>query len=447
MSPVLRTRVLLVLLAVVIVLLSTMPQATTLVLAQQSPIETPTFAFPTPIFPTPIFPTPVFGTPIAPPGPVFSPTPTPDYRMITEVKEPKAGDAVSGYAPIIGTAVIADFIKYQVDISPAGADNWTFLLSSGKVVRNGILHALNTYILDDGFYDLRVRAIKRDGNYNETFVRNLEVRNANPPTVTPVIDALGTLQPVSPLFAGSLPLPTLTPTPIFQSYVTNGQGIYLPPNGAIVKGATTIVGTVNGKTYLNPFERYELAVAPSGSTEWSWLYSGDQQYWQSPIYTWDTTKLADGFYDLRLRVIYRDGNYDEYYVSRLQVANQTSPAVLQKQGEVSNAGTTPGLYFPLDNAQISGQLELAGTTDVANLLRWEIYWSPAGADDWHFLVSDGRPLVNSTLANLDLRLLPGGAYDFRLRIVRRDYGHTDYDVHNVWVTPPTPTPIPTAPFG
>jgi hypothetical protein len=92
-------------------------------------------------------------------------------------------------------------------------------------------------------------------------------------------------------------------------------------------------------------------------------------------------------------------------------------------------------------------MEIRGTTDVPNLLRWEIYWSPARADDWHFLVSDARPLVNSTLANLDLHLMPAGAYDFRLRIVRRDYARTDYDVHNVLVTPPTPTPIPTAPFG
>ena len=89
-----------------------------MVFAQQSPFPTAVFPtpFPTPFFPTPIFPTP-FGTP---PGPVFSPTPTPDYRMVTEIMEPKSGDAVSGYAPIIGTAVIADFIKYQVHISPAG---------------------------------------------------------------------------------------------------------------------------------------------------------------------------------------------------------------------------------------------------------------------------------------------------------------------------------------
>jgi len=434
MRTVTRNRGLLLLLALVVVVIASNAHHVPLALAQ-SPFPTP------PPFPTP------FPTPFVQPGPVITPTPTPDYRLVNEITQPKSGDAVSGYAPIIGTAVIKDFMEYQVHISPAGDENWTWLLTSDKVVRNGILHALNTYGLDDDFYDVRVRAIRRDSNYTEAIVRALEVRNANPPTPTPVFDLLGTPQPVSPLFTGAEPPPTPTPTPQFQSYVVNGQGIFSPRNGDILAGVTPIVGTVNGKTYLNPFDRYELSIAPSGEPAWRWLFTGDQQLWQSQIYTLDTAALADGFYDLRLRVIYRDGNYDEYYVSRLRVANQTPASTLQQQGQVGQKGTAPGLYFPLDEAQVTGQLEIVGTTDVPALLRWEIYWSPSGADDWRFLVSDGRPLVNSTLANLDLRLLPAGSYDFRLRIVRRDYGYTDYDVHNVQATPPTPTPIPTAPFG
>ena len=146
----------------------------------------------------------------------------------------------------------------------------------------------------------------------------------------------------------------------------------------------------------------------------------------------DTTTLADGFYDLRLRVVYRDGNYDEYYVSRLQVANQTPTAALQQQGAGQQRRDGAWPLFPAGQRPgVRRNARSKGTTDVPDLLRWEIYWSPSGAEDWHFLVSDTRPLVNSTLANLDLRLLPAGAYDFRLRIVRRDYTHTDYDVHNV----------------
>lgn len=418
------------------------------VLAQTSPLTpTPTSAFPTPFVPTPGFPTPFF-TPVGPPtGPQVTPTPTPDFRIVNEITFPSPGDAVSGLAPIVGTAVITDFVEYQVHISPAGDGNWSWLQTSRKVVRNGILHVLNTYQLKDGWYDVRVRAIRGNGNYSEAFLRNLEVRNANPPTPTPSVNAEGTPQPASPLLALPTQPPTPSPTPLFQSYVVNGQGIFEPQNGEVLRGTVTIAGTVNGKTYLNPFERYELYVAPSGSNQWSWLYSSQQQIWQAPIYTWDTTTLADGLYDLRLRIVYRDGNYDEYYVGRLRIANQGSGGKQpgSQPGKPGAGKTVPGIYFPLDNAQVTGVMQIVGTTAVPHLLRWEIYWSPHGADDWRFLVSDTQPIVNGTLANLDLSLLPAGTYDFRLRIVRQDLAHSDYDVINVQSTPPTPTPFPTVP--
>jgi hypothetical protein len=443
MNSQVRTRWLLVLLAVVAVILSARQRQIASVWAQlsPSPAPSPTVPFPTPSFPTPFIPTP-FGTP---PGPLFTPTATPDFRIVNEIIHPLSGDAVAGFAPIVGTAVITDFVQYQVHLSSSGAENWSWLATNRKVVRNGILHVLNTYALEDGFYDLRVRALKRDGNYTEAFLRKLEVRNANPPTATPAVNELGTPQPASPLLPITPQPPTVTPTPQFRSFVENGQGIFEPRNGGILRGSVPIVGTANGKTVLNPFDRYELYVMPSGGSEWSWLSTSQQQLWQSPLFTWDTTTVEDGFYDLRLRIVYRDANYDEYYVSRLRVANQTSNSVLKQQDQVSTEKTAPGLYFPLDGVQVSGVMRIEGTTAVPDLLRWEIYWSLSGAENWQFLVSDTHPLVNGNLANLDLGLLPSGAYDFRLRIVRQDYTHTDYHVRNVQATPPTPTPLPTVP--
>lgn len=440
MSSQVRTRIWLLLLAAAIALICVWPQPSAQVWAQ-SPLDTPTPTWTPFVFPTPAFPTP-FGTP---PGPAFTPTSTPDFRIVNEITHPRPGDAVAGFAPIVGTAVITDFIQYQVHISPSGAENWQWLESSSKVVRNGILHILNTFVLQDGFYDLRVRAIRRDGNFSEAYLRGLEVRNANPPTPTIAVNDLGTPQPASPLLPITPQPPTPTPTPIFQSFEVNGQGLFEPRNGDILRRAVPIVGTVNGRTYLNPFERYELYVRPVGATDWSWLFTGDQQLWQSTIYTWDTTTLPDGFYDLRLRIVYRDANYDEYFVGGLRISNQTKVWTLKKEGEVSTDKTAPGLYFPLDGAQVSGVMELVGTTSVSNLLRWELAWSLSGAEDWQFLVSSDKPVVNSVLANLDLSLLPPGAYDFRLRIVRIGYSYGDYYVRNVQATPPTPTPLPTVP--
>ena len=206
-----------------------------------------------------------------------------------------------------------------------------------------------------------------------------------------------------------------------------------------------VVGTVNGKTALNPFDRYELYITPSGLEEWSWLYTSSEQFWQSQIYTLDTTQLADGFYDLRLRIVYRDSNYDEYYVTRLRVDNARQAAAIHPTA-TRTAAKTPGLYFPFDDIRVTGVVDFVGTTAVPKLLRWEIYWSPAGAGEWKFLFSDTKPVVNGYLARLDLGLLPEGAYDFRLRIVRQDYTYSDYYVQNVVAIPPTPTPVPVPPF-
>jgi hypothetical protein len=189
--------------------------------------------------------------------------------------------------------------------------------------------------------------------------------------------------------------------------------------------------------------RYELHLTPNSVENWGWLYTSPEQHWQSPLFDLDTTRLADGFYDLRLRVVYRDSNYDEYYVHRLQVANGATIEQLVQQQQVSNAGTAPGLYTPRNGTSVIGIVDFVGTTDVPGLLRWELTYSPAGQESWEYLVSGTQSIVDGILARLDLSLLPAGAYDFRLRIVRQDYRYSDYYVRGIESSPPTPTPFPT----
>ncbi|MCB0149316.1 MAG: hypothetical protein M9936_31735 [Caldilinea sp.] len=443
-SNTVRTRALLIILGVVVLALAIGGERAQRALAG---LETPDAAFQSPFDTPTLFPTatPFFFTPFPPGPPVTSPTPTLDFSVVNKITNPQDGDAVAGFAIIEGSTIIDDFVRYDVHYAVTGSENWQWLATSRNAVRNGVVHVLNTYQLPDGRYDLRVRAIARDGDYTEAIVRRLEVRNAMPPTVTPVVDAFGTLQPASPLLIFPTPSPTVTPTPRFRSYVPNSQGIFEPQSGDVIRGQVPVVGTVNGKTALNPFDRYELYITPSGLEEWSWLYTSSEQFWQSQIYTLDTTQLADGFYDLRLRIVYRDSNYDEYYVTRLRVDNARQAAAIHPTA-TRTAAKTPGLYFPFDDIRVTGVVDFVGTTAVPKLLRWEIYWSPAGAGEWKFLFSDTKPVVNGYLARLDLGLLPEGAYDFRLRIVRQDYTYSDYYVQNVVAIPPTPTPVPVPPF-
>ena len=375
--------------------------------------------------------------------PPLTTTPTPDRRVLNEISSPRSNDAVAGLVAIIGTALVHDFIRYEVHVSPSGMENWQWLETHYDVVRDGVLAAWNTFLFPDGRYDIRVRAINRDGNYSEAFARRVEVRNANPPTATPRFDVAGLQQPPSPILFTSPLFPTPTPAPRFLSFVENGQGIFEPANGDILRGVVPVIGTANSKSAYNPFVRYELSLAASGAEDWGWLYTGQEQHWQSPLYDLDTSRLADGFYDLRLRVVYRDSNYDEYYVQRLRVANGASVAQLTQQQQVSSAGTAPGLYLPRNGTQVVGVVDFIGTTDVPGLLRWELSYAPAGQEDWEFLVSGDQSVVNGILARLDLSLLPAGAYDFRLRIVRQNHSYSDYYVRGIESLPPTPTPFPT----
>jgi len=403
-------------------------------LAQQSYPATPTW---TPTW-TPYF----YATPF-PSGVGFTPTPTLDLRVVNEITHPADQDVVAGFTPLIGTAVIDNFARYDLHISVAGAENWQWLYSSREVVRSGLLYLFNAYAWPDGLYDLRLRALDYSGHFSESFLRQLAVRNAAPPTQTPYPTPSDPNQPFSPLILFPTPSPTATPTPRFRSFLPNGQGIYAPQNGEILRGQVAVVATANNKSAINPFERYELFLTPSGSDQWSWLYSSSQQFWQSPIYTLDSTQLADGFYDLRLRIVYRDSNYDEYYVTRLRVDN--AAALSAPAAPAAEALHLPGLYFPFDRIRVTGVVDLVGTTAVPGLLRWELYWAYAGSESWNFLFSDVKPVVNSYLARLDLGLMAEDSYDFRLKIVRQDGTSSDYYVRSVVAVPPTPTAIPQPP--
>lgn len=369
-------------------------------------------------------------------------TPTPDLRLINEIFEPKSGDAIAGMVTIRGTALIENFRRFDLHIAEWGSEDWLWLTSSREILRNAPLYLLDTTKYRDGIYELRLRALRDDGNYTEMFVRQLEIRNANPPTPTPFINALGTpiTQPESPV------VPTLTPTPVpeFVSFIPDGQGIFEPRTGGLMRGRFNVIGTVNGFA-RNPFVRYELAISPAGFKAWEALYDSNEQIWQNTIYTLDTTRWKDGLYDLRLRIVYRDGNYDEFETRDVYIANYTAVYI-------PTPSPTPifgGIFSPQSNANVSGLVQFIGAADTTNLEHWELGWRRSGTTEWNLLVnSTERIVVGGTLATLDLSQLPVGAYDFRLRIVEQDGRRLDYFVSQLRVLRQPPPVTPTAtPFG
>lgn len=347
----------------------------------------------------------------ATPGLTPSPTPTPVKRTNNIITEPKSTDAIFGYTSIIGTALVDGFQRYDVHVSAAGVEDWQWLHTSYRPVYEDTLHVFDTTAYGDGYYDLRVRAIAMDGSYTESFVRGVEIRNWNPPTLTPNPEV--TPAPLSPL---------PTPTPAVLSRIPGGQGFYGPDSGAILDGLVDIRATVNG-TRERRFSRYELALSEAGLEQWEWLYGDDTQVWQNGIYRLDTSAYPDGRYDMRLRIVYEDGNYSEYYLRGLTFANA---------GGAKLDFTLPaGIVRPRSGATESGIVDIVGTVPAEELLRWELSWSASGRESWSYLVGGEEPVLNQTIARLDLSQLPKGQYDIRLRVVRSDYNYSDYYVRDL----------------
>lgn len=105
------------------------------------------------------------------------------------------------------------------------------------------------------------------------------------------------------------------------------NGITSPAPGDVVTGVVIIRGTATHNSFL----RYELAFR--SGVDWIVMADGDTPVVDGTLAIWDTTVAGpqgrifpDGSYELRLRVVRLDYNYDEYFVSNVQVANEGAVA-------------------------------------------------------------------------------------------------------------------------
>lgn len=101
----------------------------------------------------------------------------------------------------------------------------------------------------------------------------------------------------------------------------SGASVTYPRDGETIQGQVAIRGTAN----IPDFWKYELHYSPEPPVGDRWIPIGGIV--ETPVVdgllgVWDTTKVPDGSYALRLRVARRDGNYIEIFVRNLVVANQ-----------------------------------------------------------------------------------------------------------------------------
>jgi len=266
-------------------------------------------------------------------------------------------------------------------------------------------------------------------------VRDLEVRNANPPTATPALNELGTAFPTP---TPTLVTPSVTPTPEFISNIPDGPGLFLPYNNQQIRGFVDVIGTANAKPNTI-YVRYDLSISPTGANQWSHLSSSDEQIWQDVLYQLNTRQFPDGRYDLRLQVVFDDGNFDEYQVRNLYITNTTRV----KLPTATPTPPTKGIFEPANGSIISGTIGITGTANIVNFQRWELAWSPSGEEQWSLLLNSTTAVNDGLLVRLDIRQLPPDEYDFRLRVFNWDNEYNEYFVRRLQSLGPTPTPTAT----
>jgi hypothetical protein len=153
----------------------------------------------------------------------------PAAQSLGQITSPRDRASVRGLVPIEGSATHPQFQKYEIHYGPEPnpGDQWSPIGGSPFTVPvvQGRLGLWDTTIIPDGLYSLRLRLVRLDGNYDEYFVRGIQVSNTRPtetptPRDTPTPSApTNTPQPTPtvvigvPTVASPTPKPTATPLP------------------------------------------------------------------------------------------------------------------------------------------------------------------------------------------------------------------------------------------
>jgi hypothetical protein len=180
--------------------------------------------------------------------------------------QPASGETISGVVEVRGTAVHPDYLRYELAFLQQNAPgvDWIVFAEGTEQVTDGILavwdttvgRAIGAPVFPDGRYQLRLRVVRNDFNYNEYFVTDLVIQNDGPtPTPTPdeaavALTATVAAIPAQPTgssdssFQQPTPLPSLTPFPTLTPppTVPGGTSGSVQPGGEAENGEGGLIG-------------------------------------------------------------------------------------------------------------------------------------------------------------------------------------------------------------
>lgn len=119
------------------------------------------------------------------------------------------------------------------------------------------------------------------------------------------------------------------------AYVSTPRIDY-PKEGQVLQGVVLL----SGSTDVNGFQSAEFSFSYSGSEadeeNWFLIQSSYEPVVDSTLAVWDTTTIADGNYDLRVKVVLADGRERETIVANLRVRNYSPVETGTEKANVEN---------------------------------------------------------------------------------------------------------------
>ena len=295
------------------------------------------------------------------------------------ITQPAAGEVVSGTIELRGIATSSSFEKWQIDLLLFGeTENATFIDFLGAARRSeAAFTTLDTTRYPDGDHTLRLRVVQDDYNYDEYF----------------------------------------TPFTIDNSGTEAGleSGITEPEAGETVSREFR----VRGVAFDPGIQSWQLDLLLFGEAENATFISrrGGRQFPRERLFArLDTTQYPDGTHTLRLRTIFGDTSYNEYF----------TPFTIDNSERPTSANN--GILDPEEGATVSGTVRVRGIADDPNFLKWQLDLLLFGVEEDATSLNvnrNPRP-QRRQFERLNTTNYPDGTHVLRLRVVTDDFNYTEY---------------------
>jgi hypothetical protein len=192
-------------------------------------------------------------------GPALAAPAAQDQRPV--IAQPEQDGTVRGVVQLVGTATHPDFQRYELYYTPwpiAGDNAWIFIGPDAHYQQQplGLLGTWDSRAVPDGAYALRVRVVKKDGNYYDSDPRRVVVANVKAPDNTPTPTATNapagtptdepTMEPTATVLVQLPGQNTATPTAPVTATVKATSGTPRPTATSILSADDTGGGSSTG---------------------------------------------------------------------------------------------------------------------------------------------------------------------------------------------------------